>query len=176
MYRCRLTYDEWKCIIKKDRIGSVVESAEFSGYVGILNITEVSEPQIWSYNGVEVIVCDKNYQWLTIMPEDDFYCITVMMNEKREVQVCYIDMIAEQGYDKDGVPYFYDLYLDLVVYPDGTIIEDDMDELHNALTDGDITRQQFELALDTCNKLKNGLLSDIVAFMVYIQRMCDMVK
>mgnify|MGYP003311197489 CR=1 FL=1 len=78
--------------------------------------------------------------------------------------------------DKDGVPYFYDLYLDLVVYPDGTIIEDDMDELHNALTDGDITRQQFELALDTCNKLKNGLLSDIVAFMVYIQRMCDMVK
>ncbi len=176
MYRCRLTYDEWKCIIKKDRIGRVVESSDFSGYVGILNITEVSEPQIWSYNGEEVMVCDKNYQWLTIMPEDDYYCITVMMNEKREVQVCYIDMIAEQGYDKDGVPYFYDLYLDLVVYPDGTIIEDDMDELHNALTDGDITRQQFELALDTCNKLKNGLLSDIVAFMVYIQRMCDMVK
>lgn len=176
MYRCRLTYDEWKCIIKKDRIGRVVESSDFSGYVGILNITEVSEPQIWSYNGEEVMVCDKNYQWLTIMSEDDYYCITVMMNEKCEVQVCYIDMIAEQGYDKDGVPYFYDLYLDLVVYPDGTIIEDDMDELHNALTDGDITRQQFELALDTCNKLKNGLLSDIVAFMVYIQRMCDMVK
>lgn len=176
MYRCRLTYDEWKCIIKKDRIGRIVESSDFSGYVGILNITEVSEPQIWSYNGEEVMVCDKNYQWLTIMPEDDYYCITVMMNEMREVQVCYIDIIAEQGYDKDGVPYFYDLYLDLVVYPDGTIIEDDMDELHNALTDGDITRQQFELALDTCNKLKNGLLSDIVAFMVYIQRMCDMVK
>ncbi len=176
MYRCRLTYDEWKCIIKKDRIGSVVELSEFSGYVGILNITEVSEPQIWSYNGEEVIVCDKNYQWLTIMPEDDYYCITVMMNEKREVQVCYIDMIAEQGYDKDGVPYFYDLYLDLVVYPDGTIIEDDMDELHNALEDGDITKQQFDLALNACDKLKNGLLSDIVAFMVYIQSMYDMVK
>ncbi len=176
MYRCRLTYDEWKCIIKKDRIGRVVESSEFSGYVGILNITEVSEPQIWSYNGEKVMVCDKNYQWLTIMPEDDYYCITVMMNEKREVQVCYIDMIAEQGYDKDGVPYFYDLYLDLVVYPDGTIIEDDMDELHNALEDGDITKQQFDLALNTCDKLKNGLLSDIVAFMVYIQSVYDMVK
>lgn len=176
MYRCRLTYDEWKCIIKKDRIGSAVELSEFSGYVGILNITEVSEPQIWSYNGEEVIVCDKNYQWLTIMPEDDYYCITVMMNEKREVQVCYIDMIAEQGYDKDGVPYFYDLYLDLVVYPDGTIIEDDMDELHNALEDGDITKQQFDLALNACDKLKNGLLSDIVAFMVYIQSVYDMVK
>ncbi len=176
MYRCRLTYDEWKCIIKKERIGRVVESTEFSSYVGILYITEVSEPQIWSYNGEEVMVCDKNYQWLTIMPEDDYYCITVMMNEKREVQVCYIDMIAEQGYDKDGVPYFYDLYLDLVVYPDGTIIEDDMDELHNALTDGDITRQQFELALNTCDKLKNVLLSDNVAFMAYIQRMYDLVK
>ena len=49
------------------------------------------------------------------------------------MQVCYIDMIDEQGYDEEGVPYFYDLYLDLVVYPNGIVIEDDMDELQEAL-------------------------------------------
>lgn len=76
----------------------------------------------------------------------------------------------------DAVQYFYDLYLDLVVYSDGTIIEDDMDELQNALTNGDITQQQFDLALNTCDKLKNGLLSDIIAFKNYIQKMYDMVK
>ena len=38
-------------------------------------------------------------------------------------------MIAEQGSDADGVPYFLDLYLDLVVYPNGEIKVDDMDEL-----------------------------------------------
>ena len=40
-------------------------------------------------------------------------------------------MIAKQGIDYDGVPYFDDLYLDLVVYPDGTIVVDDMDELES---------------------------------------------
>lgn len=171
MYRCRLTYDEWKCITAKKRTGKTLDTEEFVGYVGILNINEVSEPQIWKYNGEDLIVCDNNYQWLTIMPKNDYYCLTVMMNEKREMQVCYIDMIDEQGYDKDGVPYFYDLYLDLVVYPNGTIIEDDMGELQEALQKGDITQQQFEQALATSEKLKKGLLSDITAFKEYIQRM-----
>ena len=144
--------------------------------VGILNILEVSEPQIWKYNGEDLTVCNNNYEWLTIMPQNDYYCITVMMNEKQEVQVCYIDMIAEQGYDEDGVPFFYDLYLDLVVYPDGTIIEDDMDELQDALENGDITQQQFDLALATKDKLKNGILSDCIAFKEYIQKMYDIAK
>ena len=175
MYKCRLTYDEWKCILAKKRIGKTVDTSEFSGYVGILNISEVSEPQIWKYNGEDLVVCNNNYQWLTIMPKNDYYCITAMMNDQREIQVCYIDMIAEQGYDKDGVPYFYDLYLDLVVYPDGTIIEDDMDELQDALRKGDITKQQFDLALITSDKLQKELLSDSVAFRDYIQTMYDIV-
>lgn len=171
MYRCRLTYDEWKCITAKRRTGKTIDTEEFVGYAGILNINEVSEPQIWKYNGEDLNVCDNNYQWLTIMPKNDYYCLTVMMNEKREMQVCYIDMIDEQEYDEDGVPYFYDLYLDLVVYPDGTIIEDDMDELQEALQKGNITQQQYEQALTTSEKLKKGLLSDIAAFKEYIQRM-----
>ena len=176
MYKCRLTYDEWKCILAKSRIGKTVNTDKFSGYVGILDIHKVSEPQSWKYSGEDVIVCDNNYQWLTIMPQNDYYCITVMINDKREFQVCYIDIIAEQGYDEDGVPYFYDLYLDLVVYPDGTIIEDDMDELHDALRKGDITQYQFDLALKTSDKLKRGLLRDIITFQSYIQQMYDMAK
>lgn len=176
MYRCRITYDEWKCITKKERIGKDIDNADFSGYIGLLNIIEVAEPQIWKYNGEEITVCNNNYQWLTIMPKNDYYCITVMMNDEREIQVCYIDMIDEQGYDIDDVPFFYDLYLDLVVYPDGTIIEDDMDELEEAFNNGDISQQQFDLALSTSDKLKNGLLSDKDAFKTYIQKMYDLVR
>lgn len=176
MYRCRITYDEWKCMKKKRRVGKVIRQADFTGYIGILDILEVSEPQIWKYNGKEVTVCNNNYQWLSIMPENEYYCMTVMMNEKQEIQVCYIDMIAEQGHDADGVPYFYDLYLDLVVYPDGTIIEDDMDELESALQSGDISQQQFALAINTSNKLKNGLLNDPAALKEYIDKMCKLAK
>lgn len=135
-------------------IGKTLNTEEMVGYVGILSINEVPEPQIWKYNGEDLFVCDNNYQWLTIMPKNDYYCLTVMMNENREMQVCYIDMIDEQGYDEEGVPYFYDLYLDLVVYPNGIVIEDDMDELQEALQKSDITQQQYEQALLTSEKLK----------------------
>ena len=135
-------------------IGKTLNTEEIVGYVGILSINEVPEPQIWKYNGEDLFVCDNNYQWLTIMPKNDYYCLTVMMHENREMQVCYIDMIDEQGYDEEGVPYFYDLYLDLVVYPNGIVIEDDMDELQEALQKSDITQQQYEQALLTSEKLK----------------------
>lgn len=59
MYKCRIVYDEWKC----------------------LSIAQAQEKQIWKYNGQDVVVCDNGYKWLTILPKNEFYCITVMMDE-----------------------------------------------------------------------------------------------
>lgn len=87
-----------------------------------------------------------------------------MLNEDNEILLWYIDMIADRGIDIDGIPYFDDLYLDLVVYPDGTIVEDDRDELEEALFSKDITQEQFELALETSQKVQKGLLSDVSLF------------
>ncbi len=90
-----------------------------------------------------------------------------MMNENDTILLWYIDMIAKQGIGLDGIPYFDDLYLDLVVYPDGTIIEDDMDELEEALRENVINLQQYELAIETSNRLKNTLLFNIESFKDY---------
>ena len=83
------------------------------------------------------------------------------MNENNDILLWYIDMIAKQGIDVDSIPYFDDLYLDLVVYPTGMIKVDDMVELEEALLRKEITEEQFNLAINTSNKLKSGLLSDI---------------
>lgn len=176
MYKCRLTYDEWKCIISKNRTGKQADMPQLKGYLGLLTINIVSEKQIWKYNKNDVVVCDNGYHWLTIMPSDDFYCITVMMDDNYEMKVCYIDMIDTQGYDDDGVPYFYDLYLDLIVYPDGNIITDDMDELQEALITGEITDVQYNLAIATSQKLQDGLLSDIGKFQYYINEMLNLLE
>lgn len=71
--------------------------------------------------------------------------------------------------------YIDDLYLDLVVYPDGTVLEDDMDELEEALRSGDISKELFELAIETCNKLKSGLLSDIGEFKGFTGAILEMI-
>lgn len=170
-----MNYEEWKCILSKDLCCKNVESDLFTGYIGLLHIHEVSEPQIWRFNGEDMVVCDNGVSWLTILPKDDFYCITAMMNQQSEVLVWYIDMIAGQGQGADGVVYIDDLYLDLVVYPDGTVLEDDMDELEDALKNGDISKELFDLAIGTCNKLKNGLLSDIEKFKAFTRECFDIV-
>lgn len=176
MYKCRLTYDEWKCMISKDRIGKQVNTPTIKGYLGLLTINSVSEKQIWKYNNKDVFVCDNGYHWLSIMPENEFYCITVMMDDNFIIKVCYIDIIDTQGYDDDNVPYFYDLYLDLVVYPNGEIIVDDMDELQEALKTGEITTLQYNQALAASQKLQDGLLSDIGKFQDYVSEMLNILE
>jgi len=161
MKRSRLTYDEWKCILDKRQKIKYIDNQNFSGYVSKIDILSVSEPQIWKFNGEDIVVCQNGYKWISILPKEDYYCITAMVNEQNHILLWYIDMIANQGIDADSVPYFDDLYLDLVVYPNGDIIEDDRDELEQAFSSGDITLQQFKLANVTSENLKNSLLNDI---------------
>lgn len=156
MKRSRLSYDEWKCMKEKSIEGRQIKCDFFQGYIGLIEIHEVDEPQIWRFNGEDIVVCNKGLRWLSILPREDYFCITAMMNEKDEILLWYIDMIAGQGVDSDQIPYFEDCYLDFVVYPNGQIVEDDRDELEEALQQRDITLQQYELALQTSRNLRNG--------------------
>lgn len=164
MYKCRLVYDEWKCMKSKEQKGKFIKTEDFVGYIGDLRIHEVSEKQIWKYRDKDIVVCDNQYRWLSIMPKDDFYCITVMLNQLNEIQVCYIDMIESQGIDEDGIPYFIDLYLDLVVYPTGEVIVDDRDELEDAFNQKEISGEQYERAIKTAQKLQHDMLNDYCMF------------
>lgn len=154
MKRVKLTFEEWSCILSKKQRIQYFDSETIKGYVSHIEIEKVSKPQIWKFNGQNITVCENGFQWLSILPAEEYYCMTAMMNQKRQILLWYIDMIAGQGIGEDGVPYFDDLYLDLVVYPDGTFIEDDRDELMQAWRDGDITAEQVALANKVCEELK----------------------
>lgn len=176
MKRSRLSYDEWKCITKKVLSGRQAHTDFFTGYIGLMDIQEVSEAQTWKFHDEVFVVCDEGMKWLSILPQDNFYCITAMMNKENEIQVWYIDMIAGQGVGADGIPYFDDLYLDLVVYPDGEIMVDDMDELEEALRQSDITQAQFDLAVTTADNLKNGLLKEVNLLKEYTMKCYEIIS
>ncbi|WP_310601986.1 DUF402 domain-containing protein [Anaerosporobacter sp.] len=157
MKRSKLSYKEWKCILsKKQRIHNF-NNEILNGFVSLLEIKEVTEPQVWNFNGEDIVVCIEGYKWLTILPQEENYCITAMISEKNEIILWYIDIIAEQGLDLDGIPYFDDLYLDLVVYPDGTIMEDDREELEHAWEVKEISTEQLNQANRVCDELKRKL-------------------
>lgn len=176
MTRKRLSYDDWDCITDKDWYLKRINSELLTGYISLINIKEVSEVQVWKFNGEDIIFCDKGIKWLSFLPQDEWYCITAMMDENNEMILWYADMTADQGIDTDGVPYFDDLYLDLVVYPDGTVVVDDMDELEDALARKDITKEQFDLALETSQRLQEGILSDIKTLSEYTEKCFDMLN
>lgn len=161
MKRKRLSHDSWTCILSKDLHIEQVNTEFLKGQIALMEVRDITCPQTWRFRGEDIVVCDKGMKWLSILPQDDFYCITAMLDEKDEVILWYIDMIAAQGVDADGVPYFDDLYLDLVIYADGTVVVDDMDELEDALASGDITKEQFEFAIGACERLKVGMASDM---------------
>lgn len=167
MKRKKLSYDTWTCILEKSFRYELFYHTMIYGYISLINMKDVTAPQVWQVNDKDIIVCDNGYKWLCIMPSKENYCITTMINEGDEIILWYIDMIASKGLGEDGVPYFDDLYLDLVVCPDGYIFEDDLDELEEALHLGNITPEQFDLAHNTCNNLKEGLLTDIEALKSY---------
>lgn len=102
MKKTRLTYEEWTCIHSKRISGITVNTKRFYGYLGLIYIEEVDEPQIWKFNGEEIVVCNKGLKWLTILPKNEYYCITAMMDENSEIVLWYIDMIASQGIE-DGI-------------------------------------------------------------------------
>lgn len=161
MKRSYLDYREWVCIREKTRAGQAVRMENFRGYVGLMHILAVEEVQTWHFNGESMVVCDAGMQWLTMLPENGEYCITAMLDSNARPLVWYIDMIDAQGIDENGVPWFDDLYLDLVVYPGGTVLTDDRDELDAALQSGEITPGQHAKALAVERMLREGLLASV---------------
>ena len=50
MYKCRLVYDEWKCMKSKNK-REFIKTEDFVGYIGDLRIHEVSENK---YGNIEI--------------------------------------------------------------------------------------------------------------------------
>lgn len=72
------------------------------------------------------------------------------------VQV-YFDVVWDHGLDERGVPWYDDLYLDVVALPSGEVELLDQDELEEALGAGAVTEEQYRIAVDEAR----AVLTDI---------------
>lgn len=150
----RLTFDEWNRSIKKK---CVYLSQDEIQYYALIKIQHVIEPQVWNVFGKNLVVANDGYKWLVVVPKNDDYAITMYMNQKEKPILWYIDMKDGQGIDEDGVSYYNDIFLDLIVSEKRQIIEDDRDELEKAFADGIISEKQFRKANVTAKKLKQKI-------------------
>jgi len=124
----------------------------------------MKEPTVWELPDDPVTVCDEGMKWLQILPVKGDFLITAMISRENRIVHWYIDVTAGWGYLEDGMAYYDDLYLDLEVQPCGWHKVDDMDELQEALEIGDITKEQFDAAVCTLERLKAWILPDVSKF------------
>lgn len=152
-----MTFDEWnKSILNKTVYLSDDESQRYS----LICINKVREKQIWNFNGEKVIVADDGFYWLVVAPKDENFVITMFMNQYSKPILCYIDMIDGQGIDLDGVYFYNDIFLDLIISTRGEIVEEDLDELEEAFKLGILTESQFNLAKRTAQELREKISKD----------------
>lgn len=131
------------------------------GWVSINYLTD-GEKRFWQYErSGPVPVCGKGMIWLTIIPDDTSRCISAYFLPDRRVSVWYIDVIEEIGIDDDGVVYYIDKYLDVVLTPQGDVCIKDRDELDAAYASGELSTSQYEDALREGDLIVKELGSDI---------------
>ena len=131
---------------------------EWSGYLSVVEVGKVKHPLKVHYGDVEVCLCDDGYKGIIFLPDNEYWCVSAVYNEKGEIVEWYFDMTKENGVDEKGLPYFEDLYLDIAIAPDFTVRILDEDELQEALEKNVITQKDYDLAYKTCHYLLENIV------------------
>lgn len=152
--RVRLTFDEWNKTVPKKEV-NLFETEEIYG--AFINIIEVKKPQVWFCFDKKITVADNGYKWLVVLPKKDNYAITMYMDRNDVPLLWYIDLIDGISVDADGIPFYNDMFLDLIVSYDGQVVEDDRDEFEKAYFDGIINNKQYQKVISVSEQLKQRI-------------------
>ena len=127
-------------------------------YLTIKRINEINEPFIVKESGKDIVYIDNNYYIIEFTPLNKFYNARVFLDKDADVIGYYFDISRGNGVE-ENIPYYDDLYLDIIYSPanNNFISIDDEDELLEALTTGKITTEEFKLAKDVCSSLVNEI-------------------
>ncbi|WP_374015701.1 DUF402 domain-containing protein [Paenibacillus thiaminolyticus] len=153
MKRKHADRSDWKRIESREFAIMYQETEDFSGYVTLLHFHAVRAPLIKKMDGRKLVLADAGYYWMQHFPQGKRYSVTTMLNDKEEVVQWYVDVCEPPVLDERGIPYYDDLYLDVVLLPSGKSFLLDEEELDEALGLGRISEEQYRLASEEAHHL-----------------------
>lgn len=130
-----------------------IHESDFCGDVFLNHFRKVERPTLLE-NGLCLI--DTNYQWLQFYDYGSKVCLTAIYNEKNEIVEWYFDIARKIG-KENGVPYEDDLYLDVVLKPNGEMVLLDENELKEAFGRKEMTKKEFDEAYEVAKNLMKKL-------------------
>lgn len=136
-----------------------VNNETFKGYICNVKIQNVKKPLVVNNGLSNVCIKDNNYEWFELYPDNANYAITIMYDNKNNLIEWYFDIAKEIG-TQNGIPYEEDLYLDMVVLPNGQKLILDEEELYAALKSGEIQPKEINLAYTTLKYLEENYVDN----------------
>ena len=137
---------DWDLVIVKRKLEDY--------YLTIKRINEIDKPFIVNESGRDITYIDNNYYIIEFTPLNQFYNVRVFLDKNTNIIGYYFDISRGNGVE-ENIPYYDDLYLDIIYSPSNNnfISIDDEDELLEALNTGKITMEEFNLAKGICSSL-----------------------
>ena len=96
-----------------------------------------------------------------------------MFDDKLNLIEWYFDIAKEVGVE-NSIPYEDDLYLDMIITPDGQKLVLDEEELLDALNRGEIIQSDVDLAHETLKKLEIMYVSNLDNLINLTNKFCEM--
>lgn len=151
----------WPRVRARRFIVQRIDSSEYRGYATLLRFDEIAEPLCVEFNEQRVCIIDRGYDWVQHFPDGANYALLAAFDERGELVQWYIDVVWRLGVDESGVPWYEDLYLDIVVSPTGETLLLDAAELDEALRQGEVTDIQYNFAWHQASTLLDALEADL---------------
>jgi predicted RNA-binding protein associated with RNAse of E/G family len=138
---------DWKRVTRREYKQIKVYDHEYHGYISLLVIKEVVEPLYVTVGNMEhVCIADQGYMWLQYSPMTKHHSLTAMFDRNGQIIQWYFDIVKGYSVSEEGIPYFVDLFLDVVVTPNRECFLLDEDELQEALNQRRINEEEFKTA------------------------------
>lgn len=151
-----LTRSDWSRLLSRRQAYMPLNEYGLQGYAGLILMERVTAPLFVPLLGEDVLIAADGYSWLQIAPEGENWWLTVMFDAEGKCIQYYFDVSLKNeisGPDSQ----FIDLYLDVVLLPDGRMALLDADELDAALADGSICEEEHALAVRTAEMLLKSI-------------------
>ena len=138
------------------------------GLLAAIHVPAVREPLWVDCCGERVRIVDAGYTRVSFFPEGARHVLTTQFDARGEPAQWYVDIVYAHGMGEDGVPWYDDLYLDVVSSPRGGV-----DELDVALANGLVTHPQAESAWHECRTvvaaLREGTFGPVLASRAHLR-------
>ena len=144
---------DWKRILKREYVQERCICQGMDGIASLILIQDITQPLVVRNGDHEVTIVDRGISWLQIALKNQHVWVTAMFDAQDRLLQIYFDVTDGNHLEPADNPTFDDLYLDIVMEPDGTLYVLDRDELDAALEAGEITPQQHQQALEEGNRL-----------------------